>query len=142
MAKASVGKRVVAYIIDCVLISVIIGVIMGGSMLLTFVVAMISSTLAAMSMILWFGAMGLSFLAMFGYLLVRDALGSGRSIGKKFMGLKVVKGGQKCSYMDSAKRNVTLIIPLLNIVELVMPFVDKDGLRFGDKFAGTEVVEA
>jgi uncharacterized RDD family membrane protein YckC len=142
MVKASIGKRVVAYIIDSVLLGVIIGVIMGAVMVLSLILASVSDTLGAMSMLLSFAAMGISIIAMVGYFLLRDGLGSGRSIGKKLMGLKVVKNGQKCSYVDSAKRNITLMIPILGFVEMIMPFIDAEGLRFGDKFANTKVVDA
>jgi uncharacterized RDD family membrane protein YckC len=141
MVKASIGKRIVAYIIDSVLLGVIVGVIMGGSMVVSLVLASISDTLGAMSMLLTFGSMGIIFIAMFGYILLRDGIG-GRSIGKKLMGLKVVEGGKPCSYVGSIKRNITLIIPILGFVEMIMPFIDPEGKRFGDKFADTQVVDA
>jgi len=142
MVKASIGKRVVAYILDSVLLGVIMGVIFGAVMVLSLILATYSNTLAALSMILWVVAMGVSFIAMSGYILLRDGIGHGRSIGKKLMGLKVVKGDLQCTYVDSLKRNITLIVPLLNLVELIMPFIDAEGKRFGDKFANTQVVDA
>ncbi|MFH0861871.1 MAG: RDD family protein [Candidatus Altiarchaeota archaeon] len=142
MVKASIGKRVVAYIIDSVLVGVIVGVIIGGAMVLSIVLASMSDSLGAMSMILSFGAMGISMILAFGYFLVRDGMGSGRSVGKKLMGLKVMKGGSPCSYVDSVKRNITFIVPILGMIELIMPFVDAEGLRFGDKIANTKVVDA
>jgi uncharacterized RDD family membrane protein YckC len=142
MAKAPIGKRVIAYIIDSVLVGVAIGVIVGVTMVLSIILGSLSDSLGWLSMILSFGAMGLAFIVGFGYFFIRDAMGSGRSIGKKFMGLKVVKDGAKISYVDSIKRNITFIVPILGFVEMIMPFVDKDGMRFGDKFAGTQVVEA
>jgi len=142
MVKASIGKRVLAYIIDSVLIGLIVFVVMGGSMVLSLVLGSMSDTLGAMSMLLSFGAMGIAFILAFGYMLIRDGLGSGRSIGKKLMGLRVQKDGGKCTYVDSLKRNITFIVPILSFIELIMPFIDAEGLRFGDKIAGTKVVDA
>jgi uncharacterized RDD family membrane protein YckC len=77
----------------------------------------------------------------FGYELLRDGFFGGRSLGKKLMGLKVVntKTGKPCSIKDSILRNITLFIPVVNLIEIVMPFIDAEGLRFGDKLAGTKV---
>jgi uncharacterized RDD family membrane protein YckC len=76
-----------------------------------------------------------------GYELLRDGFFGGRSLGKKLMGLKVVntKTGKPCSIKDSILRNITLFIPVVNLIEIVMPFIDAEGLRFGDKLAGTKV---
>jgi uncharacterized RDD family membrane protein YckC len=139
--KAPIGKRVIAYILDSVILGVIVAVLMGGMMVLTMVSAMISDSLAGIMALLMFPVIGLIFLIMFGYLLLRDGIG-GRSLGKKLVGLKVLQEGKQCTYVGSVKRNITMIVPLLNIVELIMPFVDAEGLRFGDKFAKTQVVEA
>ncbi|MBD3388756.1 MAG: hypothetical protein GF416_06775 [Candidatus Altiarchaeales archaeon] len=139
MAKAPIGKRVIAYIIDMVLVWVLCAVLFVVAMALSFAAAMIDQSLA---MIVGFLMVPVYFIVCFGYALLKDGMKGGRSIGKKVMKLKVVKGAiTPCSYKDSLIRNITFVIPVLNLVELVMPFVDAEGLRFGDKIAKTQVVE-
>ena len=142
MAKAPIGKRILAYIIDCVLGGVLIGIAIGIAAIV--MILGLSSGKGAIAMV----GMLVYFLALFGaiaimilYLLCRDVLFKGRSLGKKLMSLKIVgKDGQQAGKKALILRNVTMLIPLLNIIELIMPFVDKDGLRFGDKIAGTQVL--
>jgi uncharacterized RDD family membrane protein YckC len=79
-------------------------------------------------------------------MLLRDGLFGGRSLGKKLMKLRVVRSdGSKCDFVSSALRNITLpvfsIIPPLYLIELLLPLVDKEGLRLGDRVAKTQVVE-
>ncbi|GAB3497148.1 hypothetical protein GCM10027341_17030 [Spirosoma knui] len=82
-----------------------------------------------------------------GYLLTKDALPflDGQSIGKKLMGIKVIKedSGQMLTndYGTAITRQVSLLIPLFNIVDALMVFSD-DRKRFGDKWAKTVVVKA
>lgn len=138
MVKAPIGKRVVAYIIDVVIIFVLAFAINIAVAILGFVLGYVSNALSGLSMLLMFPAM----LVPFGYMLFRDGLGSGRSMGKKFMKLKVVKEtGAKCSYVDSLLRNVVALVPVVGIIELIIPFIDEEGKRFGDKIAKTQVVE-
>lgn len=103
------------------------------------------------------------------YMLTRDTLmysltqqeeWKNRSIGKKLMGLEVVMlDGGELDWADSAKRNLTLtigsiisIIPVigwflgfvlalvLGIIELVLTLTDDAGRRYGDRWAGTQVI--
>ena len=94
--------------------------------------------------------------------LTRDDQWKNVSIGKKVMGIKVVRvDGSDITVADSVKRNITLaagsiiaIVPvigwvvgsvvgaLLGILEIILVLVDPDGRRLGDKLAGTWVVEA
>ena len=77
------------------------------------------------------------------YALLKDTLYDGRSIGKKMMGLQVINSQTltPCKMMESVIRNVSLMIPVFSLVDAVMVFVDKDNLRFGDKWANTMVIE-
>ncbi len=105
------------------------------------------------------------------YMLLRDGFDfefmDGRSVGKKLMKLRPVKAdGQKMTLEDSAKRNwplmfgalvsVLLFIPVLGwilipiviiaslviaVVELISVINDSEGRRWGDKLAGTKVIE-
>ena len=140
-AKADLAKRFIAALIDAVLAAIVSFVpIVGG-------------------------------LAATAYLLVRDGLeiefAKRRSIGKKLMKLRPVRlDGQPMNIGTSIKRNITLcigavgaifwVIPILGwiiaillgligllvaIVEAILVLTDKGGVRFGDKLAGTKVVE-
>jgi len=85
------------------------------------------------------------------YFLTKDALPAtngylgGQSIGKKLMGIKVVKeetgGSLEGDYGTAITRQVSLLIPFFNIVDALMVF-SGDSKRFGDKWAKTIVVKA
>ena len=76
------------------------------------------------------------------YALLKDALFDGRSVGKKVIGLQVINAQAltPCKLMESVIRNVSLCIPIFGLVDAVMVFIDEQGLRFGDKWAGTQVI--
>ncbi len=105
------------------------------------------------------------------YILVRDGLDvefmKGRSIGKKLMKLKTVRlDGQPMDLVTSIRRNwvfaigalsgLVAWIPFLGLVavivfslagllvgiyEIYMVATDEEGRRFGDRYAGTKVIE-
>ncbi len=99
------------------------------------------------------------------YILISDGLYKGQSLGKKLIGLKVVvrdpqgECSRSCWFKDSIIRNllfgITLFlssIPLLGIlffllgivvvvVEAYFVYADDHGIRVGDIFAGTQVVD-
>ncbi|WP_309609072.1 RDD family protein [Flavobacterium sp.] len=90
------------------------------------------------------GATGMNFLIYIGYLLtlgymlLRDALFGGQSIGKKamkYVALKEDGSSLAGDFGTSALRNVTLFIPLLDAI-----FVIIDKPRLGDTLAKTKVV--
>ncbi|MFH1054828.1 MAG: RDD family protein [Candidatus Altiarchaeota archaeon] len=147
MAKALVGKRIVAFLIDGIIllpimvIFSVVGVIACMAVRIIFPRIIIGEV--ALLSLLMFVVVPFAVIASFIiYGLLRDIPGGSRSIGKKIMGLKVVKNGAACDKKGLILRNVTLVIPLINLIDLVMGLVDKDGLRIGDKIAKTEVVEA
>jgi uncharacterized RDD family membrane protein YckC len=100
------------------------------------------------------------FLAAF-YLLVADGLISGQSIGKKIFGVRtvVVPQGTPAGYRESMLRNapfalvaifyaVPLLWPVLFVAgvpivafEAYMIYTDRLGVRIGDIFADTQVVD-
>jgi hypothetical protein len=82
------------------------------------------------------------------YVLLRDALFvRGQSVGKFFFSLLVVGlvTGRPCSRMESVRRNFLFMVPGLNVVAAILETVtsvrDPQGLRLGDRLAGTQVVE-
>jgi uncharacterized RDD family membrane protein YckC len=50
--------------------------------------------------------------------------------------------------VDSLKRNLVFVVPLLNaaisatVFEAVLLYFDEDGLRLGDRIAGTRVIRS
>lgn len=104
------------------------------------------------------------------YMLTKDAIVAhvtkneewrGASVGKKLMGLKVLtEGGQDIDLTASVKRNLPFMIgpilmvvpflgwiaaavlaPVIGLIESVLVLVDPAGRRFGDRYAGTVVVD-
>ncbi|MBI4474733.1 MAG: RDD family protein [Acidobacteria bacterium] len=80
------------------------------------------------------------------YLPLRDAV-QGRSLGKFVCGLVVVnvETGLPCRWRASVARNVLLVIPGANVIAVFLEtktiIRDPQGLRLGDRFALTQVVE-
>lgn len=86
---------------------------------------------------IWWGALLLFLL----FLVFRDAVG-GRSIGKRLMALEIrTSSGARAGPFRSAVRNVPLVIPGWNLVEVLMLLVAANGRRSGDRIAGTTVGE-
>lgn len=126
--RDEVVKRGIAFAIDVAIFSAIIFILGGG------MIAMIASS---------------------AFMVFRDVIFEGQSPGKKIMGLKVVDRsglGIGRDFMTSLKRNVLFLLPYsgfyVAIVEgLFLLFGDKipfigEKIRFGDKFANTDVVDA
>lgn len=73
--------------------------------------------------------------------LFRDA--GGGSPGKKLFGLRLVRpGGVAAGAVASFARNLPLLVPLWNLVEIAAVIRRRNGRRPGDKLAGTTLVEA
>ena len=133
--KASVWKRIFAYLIDSLIITIPL-----------FVFMMIGIFFRSHY---WYGidwdliivSIFITQIFSYVYILFKDALFDGRSIGKKVLNLQVVNNRKKpCSIVKSLLRNITLIIPFLPIIELIMIIVDKNGKRLGDRLAKTQVI--
>jgi uncharacterized RDD family membrane protein YckC len=74
------------------------------------------------------------------YMLMRDGLFDGRSVGKKVMNLQVLnRKNQPCGIGRSFLRNLPFLISILTFVELILIFV-KPGRRLGDRMAKTRVI--
>jgi uncharacterized RDD family membrane protein YckC len=73
--------------------------------------------------------------------LLRDA--DGGSPGKRLFGLRLIRmGGAGAGPLQSLLRNLTLLVPGWNLIELVSLIRREDGRRPGDRAAGTALVEA
>lgn len=112
--KPGPNKRVFAYLLDILIISVI-------AVLLSFIGITIH----------WF--------IWAAYILFRDCY-QAKSLGRLFAGLQVVdESGNPASAIQTIIRNVFLIIPVFPIIEYFVMLNDKQGRRIGDKVAKTQV---
>jgi uncharacterized RDD family membrane protein YckC len=83
----------------------------------------------------WWTALGVLVVAM----LFRDGF-RGRSIGKQLLGLRLLTPrGEGCGYGRSLVRNVPLIVPAWNLLEVLLVLAGKS--RTGDRIARTTVTE-
>jgi uncharacterized RDD family membrane protein YckC len=85
-----------------------------------------------------------TFLILFGYDVTFEVLARGRTPGKRFAGLRVLRvTGQPVGLLTSAIRNVLRIVDFLPFtygVGVVVIFVTERNQRLGDLVAGTVVV--
>lgn len=84
------------------------------------------------------------FLVLFGYDILFETLGRGRTIGKRALGIRVVRiGGGPVGFVTSAVRNLLRIIdflPMFYGVGIVSILATQRNQRVGDLAAGTLVV--
>jgi uncharacterized RDD family membrane protein YckC len=85
-----------------------------------------------------------AFLFFWGYDVAFEVLASGRTPGKRWNGLRVVRsGGQPIAFLASATRNLLRLIdwlPSFYLVGIVAIFASAKNQRLGDIIAGTVVV--
>ena len=85
-----------------------------------------------------------SFFIWFGYDVLFETLASGRTPGKRWTGLRVVRiGGRPVGFVSSAIRNMVRIVdflPSLYLVGMVAVVSTRMNQRLGDLAAGTVVV--
>jgi uncharacterized RDD family membrane protein YckC/DNA-binding HxlR family transcriptional regulator len=133
---SSLKKRTAAFLIDFAIISAI-------TITIVFVPQALSLSLATflnggISVVL-FTTIGLLWL----YSTLLEGF-NGQSLGKRALGLKVVRtDGKKMSYDHAAIRNFGKILPLLpfDLLIGIWRIPDKTFMRYFDKFAGTTVID-
>lgn len=90
------------------------------------------------------GLIVIDFAIFFVYDIVFEVFGSGRTIGKRAAGLRVVRsGGQPVGFWASAVRNILRLVdflPSLYLVGTISIIVSAHNQRLGDLAAGTIVV--
>ena len=85
--------------------------------------------------LVWWAALAILIIVM----LFRDGF-RGRSPGKQILGLRLLTPrGEGCGYLRSFIRNIPVIVPLWNLVELLLVVAGKP--RTGDRIARTTVTE-
>jgi uncharacterized RDD family membrane protein YckC len=128
------GLRIAAFLLDGLVTTV--AVLLSGS-LISFCTHKIVPTRIGPINTVW----GLTVLLGIGYFLGRDGF-TGRSFGKRLMGLHVARSdGGRCTFRSSFRRNLTLLVPGLNLLELWIFLRRPHEARIGDRFAGTRVEE-
>lgn len=141
--KAVIGKRIMAYLVDLL---VVLGcwfvLAAAGAALGACAIPFMNEAEKFTPLIIGIAVGGsLGLLLGLGWFLVKDGFG-GRSFGKKMFGLRVVKiaTGEPAGLLDSLVRNLFLIVSPLNLIEYVMIFADAEAQRLGDKVRGLKVV--
>lgn len=85
--------------------------------------------------LVWWVALGV----LLAGILLRDGF-RGRSIGKYLLGLRLLTPrGEGCGYFRSVVRNLPLVVPVWNLLEVILVVAGKS--RTGDRIARTTVTE-
>lgn len=125
--------RVAAFVVDTLSMAMLL--ILPAS-LLSYAFVIFGRSINTIS-IVWYGAV----LALFAGILLRDGY-RGRSPGKRLLGLRLLTPGNRpCSYGRSVLRNLPILIPGLNLIEMLLVLFGNQSRRTGDRLAGTVVVE-
>ncbi|CAG9623575.1 hypothetical protein BACCIP111883_04393 [Sutcliffiella rhizosphaerae] len=141
---AALGSRAAAFLIDTLILMAINLVIffvliysLSASVFDLFYVTDFSSYLVA-------GTIIIIFLINWGYYFLLEYFAGGRTLGKKFLGLRVIQdNGHSITLLSSLIRNLLRIIDMLPasyLVGMIMIFFHSKHKRVGDIVAGTIVV--
>ncbi len=123
--------RIAAFLVDALSLSVLL--ILPASVI-SYSLAWIGGAIKAIQ-IVWLVALVIVMTGM----LVRDGH-KGRSLGKRILGLRLITPvGEGCGYGRSIVRNVPLLVPGWNLIELILVVAGK--ARTGDRIARTSVTE-
>lgn len=137
--KAGIGSRFYAALIDTGLLALI--ALIGYYVNRNFI-RELGDTLGN-----WLGAFGgiIVFALFWGYYMVSEVTTNGQSLGKRALGLRVIKeGGYPIGFADSAIRNLVRLVDFLPFfygAGLLAMLINKDWRRLGDLAAGTLVVK-
>ena len=137
--KAGIGSRFYAALIDTGLLTLI--ALVGYYVNRNFIMEL-GETLGN-----WLGALGgiIVFALFWGYYMVFEITTNGQSLGKRALGLRVIKeGGYPIGFADSAIRNLVRLadfLPFFYGAGLLAMLINKDWRRLGDLAAGTLVVK-
>jgi len=123
--------RIAAFLVDELILALVLIV---PASAISYSLLWITSASRAVNLT-WYAAA----LALLAGTLLRDGY-RGRSPGKRLLGLHLKTGDQEaCSVRRSILRNLTLLVPVLNLVDFYLVLSGKD--RTGDRLAGTTVIE-
>ena len=134
---AGLGTRAIAQIIDLLIVALV------EAAVIFFGIA--AGTVANSGTVTGLVLIVFSFLNVFGYFWVSEALWSGQTIGKKAFRLRAVGDrGEPLTFMQAGIRNIVRIVDFLPYgygVGMIVLFANGKGKRLGDLAAGTLVVK-
>ncbi len=139
---AGAGSRGAAILIDTVFIALIIAAEAGVGILASMALTAMKLDVASV----WIVGIviALAFITYWGYYVFGEVLRNGRTPGKRFLGIRVVRDdGSRVSALDSVIRNAMRIVDMLPGyygVGLVAMLLSARSKRLGDMVAGTIVV--
>ena len=137
--KAGIGSRFYAALIDTGLLALILFI---GYYVNRNFITELGDTLGN-----WLGAIGgiLVFALFWGYYMVFEVTSNGQTLGKRALGLRVIKdGGYPIGFADSAIRNLVRVVDFLPFfygAGLLTMLINGNWQRLGDLAAGTLVVK-
>jgi len=134
---AGLGTRGIAQILDLLIVT--------GLLIAVFFVAAGAATYTQSGTIATLIELFGSFVVVFGYFWISEALFSGQTLGKRAFRLRVVGDrGEPLTWVQAGIRNVIRIVDFLPYgygVGLIVLFANGRGKRLGDLAAGTIVVK-
>ena len=132
---AGLGTRTIAQVLDLL---IVFGILM-AVYFVALAALVVDSTTATLIFLIG------SFIVIFGYFWVSEALWSGQTVGKKALRLRAVGDrGEPLTFAQAGIRNIVRIVDFLPYgygVGLVVLFANGKGKRLGDLAAGTIVVK-
>jgi uncharacterized RDD family membrane protein YckC len=134
---AGLGTRAIAQILDLL----IVGTVEVAILFFGFAAGTVTSSGTVTGLVI----IVLSFINVFGYFWVSEALWSGQTIGKKAFRLRAVGDrGEPLTFMQAGIRNIVRIVDFLPYgygIGMIVLFANGKGKRLGDLAAGTIVVK-
>src|SRR5215218_3202763 len=134
LTLAGIGSRFIAAIMDLLVQG---AVVLAAAIILGVTAGNASSAAVAVFTIVF-------FLVFFGYDVLFEVRSRGRTLGKRWTGLRVVRtGGSPVTFVPSCVRNVMRIVDILPAayaIGMLSIFVTRSNQRLGDLAAGTLIV--
>jgi uncharacterized RDD family membrane protein YckC len=134
---AGLGTRAIAQLLDLLIVA--------GILIAVYFFAFAATTVTSSNTVgSLIGIVG-SFIVVFGYFWISEALFSGQTLGKKAFRLRALGDrGEPLTFMQAGIRNVVRIVDFLPYgygVGMIVLFANGKGKRLGDLAAGTIVVK-
>jgi len=139
---AGLGTRALAWMIDALILFLLW--VTGAFVFTLFQIVVSLEDLQALSTLAQVGLAFGAFLLQWGYWVISETAGRGRSPGKRALRIRVVRvDGGPAGFFEAALRNLARVVdflPALYALGMVSMTVDRRGRRLGDLLAGTVVV--
>ncbi len=111
------------------------------TLLVSFALGALSNSLDPKISLLLYGLFNVVVLSL---IFFRDSLFGGAGIGKRASGLRVVQardGTSPLTFGQGILRWLSQFIPIFNLYDAIVPFRDPLFRRYGDRWAGTRVID-